>query len=232
MPALIDEAGKRYGRLTVIKRVGNRRGKACWLCLCDCGNKTIVRGDHLRSGHTRSCGCLQFESLINEIGNRYGRLTVIGRAENDKKGGARWRCQCDCGRVVIVQGSSLRQGRTKSCGCLTALPEEQAACNYLYAQYRAGAQHRGYKFELTKAEFKKIIQQPCYYCGREPARRLLRYSNFAHNGLDRLDSNKGYTRNNVVPCCPKCNYAKQSMTVQEFADWIRRAYEHFAKHLD
>lgn len=53
----------------------------------------------------------------NEIGNTYGYLTVISRAENNKEGRARWLCKCKCGNEVIVLGKHLRSGNTKSCGC-------------------------------------------------------------------------------------------------------------------
>lgn len=56
-------------------------------------------------------------ALKNEIGNTYGYLTVIARAENSKDGRARWLCKCKCGNEVIVLGKSLRNGNTKSCGC-------------------------------------------------------------------------------------------------------------------
>ena len=55
--------------------------------------------------------------LKNECGNRYGMLSVISVAPS-KNGYGRWVCQCNCGKTVIVTGSSLRQGNTKSCGCL------------------------------------------------------------------------------------------------------------------
>ena len=56
-------------------------------------------------------------ALKNEIGNIYGYLTVIERAENTKEGRARWLCQCKCGNTVVVLGKHLRSGNTKSCGC-------------------------------------------------------------------------------------------------------------------
>lgn len=55
--------------------------------------------------------------LIDLTGQRFGRLTVLERAWS-RKGQLFWRCKCDCGRICDVQGSSLRNGRTKSCGCL------------------------------------------------------------------------------------------------------------------
>ena len=56
---LIDLTGKRFGRLTVIRRVENNNyGAAMWLCVCDCGKETIKTGYCLREGHVKSCGCL------------------------------------------------------------------------------------------------------------------------------------------------------------------------------
>lgn len=53
-----DIKNMRFGKLTVVdKTTPSKSGNARWVCLCDCGNKTIVIGSHLRSGHTTSCGC-------------------------------------------------------------------------------------------------------------------------------------------------------------------------------
>lgn len=57
-------AGKRYGRLVVIERAGSRRKRALWKCRCDCGNFALVTGDDLRTGGTRSCGCLGAERRV------------------------------------------------------------------------------------------------------------------------------------------------------------------------
>ena len=51
-------------------------------------------------------------------GMTFGRLKVIERADNDKNGNAFWKCKCECGAIVIVNGNSMRRGHTKSCGCL------------------------------------------------------------------------------------------------------------------
>jgi hypothetical protein len=53
----------------------------------------------------------------NEIGNRYGRLTVQ-RLYDRNKGYARWLCLCDCGQTTVALGTHLRSGNTQSCGCL------------------------------------------------------------------------------------------------------------------
>ena len=51
------------------------------------------------------------------LGKRFGRLTVVGREENNRNGNSRWRCVCDCGGETIAYSYSLTAGRTQSCGC-------------------------------------------------------------------------------------------------------------------
>jgi hypothetical protein len=54
-----DLTGKKFGMLTVLRDSGIKvGGRIKWECLCDCGKRTVVSGKNLRSGHTRSCGCL------------------------------------------------------------------------------------------------------------------------------------------------------------------------------
>ena len=64
---LICLDGKKYGNLTVVKRheINNKYNKPRWLCKCDCGNTTIVDGDKLKNGNTKSCGCLKLQAAIN-----------------------------------------------------------------------------------------------------------------------------------------------------------------------
>jgi len=72
MGRLIDLTGKTFGKLRVIERVGSetRDGQVrpTWLCECRCGNQTVVIGANLRSGATRSCGCLRRETASRKSG--------------------------------------------------------------------------------------------------------------------------------------------------------------------
>lgn len=56
--------------------------------------------------------------FIDLTGQRFGRLVVVNRIENNKYGETRWHCRCDCGNEIDVFGGNLRKGHTKSCGCL------------------------------------------------------------------------------------------------------------------
>lgn len=63
-----DITGKKFHRLTAIKRVGsNKEGRAIWLCKCDCGKEIVVSGVLLRNGAVKSCGCLQLEKLAKAV---------------------------------------------------------------------------------------------------------------------------------------------------------------------
>lgn len=72
MGAFVDITGKKFGRLTAIKRVGTKSGSPLWLCGCDCGNTTEVNSRSLRVGNTRSCGCIHSEQLAKR--NHESRL--------------------------------------------------------------------------------------------------------------------------------------------------------------
>jgi hypothetical protein len=120
-------AGKRFGKLTVISRAqNNKTGQSSWYVRCDCGNQKIVTGSKLTTGHTLSCGCLVNEKInnylatvrLNLIGKTFTNLTVLSRGSNSKYGQTQWLCKCVCGNEVIVSGTALKSGKTKSCGCL------------------------------------------------------------------------------------------------------------------
>lgn len=65
MGKFINLTGQRFGRLTAVKRVGTKNGSPLWECICDCGRIIQVSTNHLRSGNTRSCGCIHKEQLVS-----------------------------------------------------------------------------------------------------------------------------------------------------------------------
>lgn len=70
----LELEGQKFGRLTAIKWVStNKQGNSEWLCKCDCGNETIVNSQKLKSGKTKSCGCLNSEIVTrrNKGGAKY-----------------------------------------------------------------------------------------------------------------------------------------------------------------
>lgn len=117
-----DLTGRRFGALIVLRRGENDpHGRVRWVCRCDCGKECVVSSERLKSGRTRSCGCQRTSQSYNAndlTGQRFGRLTVCGRAGSSAQKTV-WHCRCDCGNEVDVLGGSLIQGQTRSCGCLS-----------------------------------------------------------------------------------------------------------------
>ena len=128
-----DMADKRFGKLVVIERAGTHvspsgQKQPTWLCRCDCGNEVVVSSQSLKTGHTKSCGCLpkkkKGSGIIDLTNKRFGKLIVVERSEDyqyKSKGNIAkvptWLCKCDCGNTVVAQGGNLRNGITTSCGC-------------------------------------------------------------------------------------------------------------------
>lgn len=228
MPRIKDEIGNRYGRLTVIEKAGqNEKKSLLWKCRCDCGNISVCVGDLLRRGTVRSCGCLR--RIDEKIGAKYGKLTVVKKAGTNKWGQVQWECRCKCGNITKVVGSSLRNGHIKSCGCLHGLPEGEAAFNAIVNSIKFSAKKRGYSYELTNKQLREITKKNCHYCNSPPSNAQKTYyanGNYTYSGVDRVNNKKGYTIDNVVPCCRICNRAKDTMSTTEFLKWIERVSTH------
>lgn len=112
--------GKRFGKLLILSQKKNLKQ---WHCLCDCGNKTLVKECKLLNGEKKSCGCLRKETptlMLKKaikknqklkVGMRFARLEIISTYPTKAK--------CACGNIIdIKRTGSLYNGDKKSCGCL------------------------------------------------------------------------------------------------------------------
>lgn len=162
------------------------------------------------------------------VGRKFGKLTVVRRMYERRAGGNRqkvyqyYECLCDCGEAKIVRRDGLLRGTTRSCGCLRKfiLPPGQALINQRFCNYSTWARRRDYEFSLTREQFGRIVILDCHYCGASPSIHLKRPGIYRGevriNGIDRVDNNLGYTLDNIVPCCKRCNKMKQTYTETEF----------------
>ena len=187
------------------------------------------------------------------IGKKFGRLTVIKLLEErGNNGKLRYLCECECGNTHITSGDSIRSGKSKSCGCLKKEfieknkfertdDREKAILKVQYAHIKRRNRLKGFRDIMTFDEFCQLSKSKCYYCGIEYSKEIEDCYNETKskgrisdtvvriNGIDRIDSNKGYTIDNVVACCKYCNTAKSTMTQEEFKQWIKRIYEYYVK---
>lgn len=147
--------------------------------------------------------------LINEIGNIYGDLTVISRAENhinpNGKPRVQWNCLCKCGNTCIVLGESLRQGRTKSCGkCDRSIRNRERASDkvckemlgkiYNYLKVLAPG---SYDVEISGKRRRKVICQ-CLLCG------------------DIIETRVNWIKNGTIGSCGKHSKSRGEIHVKDF----------------
>src|SRR5574344_1211970 len=191
--------------------------------------------------------------FLDRTNMRYGRLLVIKHAGKDKRNKHLWLCKCDCGNEKIVVGDNLSSGKSNSCGCLKyeflhkrgnqwGLYEDREDAIFKVQYSHLKRRNNRYGGDIISFdEFKQKSKQPCFYCGLEYSKILedrlnetikckkLSDTVVKINGIDRLNSNMGYSSNNTVPCCKYCNMAKNTMTVDDFKKWVSRVYENFIK---
>lgn len=118
MGKIKDLTGEVFGKLKVIEMTPERRNRqVVWKCECECGNTTYVVGQALRTGHTKSCGCLNYEKKdINSLeGQIFGKLTVLHRSDFSFNNKVYWTCKCECGCTLDVSGTDLRNKNVESC---------------------------------------------------------------------------------------------------------------------
>ena len=187
----------------------------------------------------------------NRIGDIYGRLLVKSHAGKDHRKKHLWLCVCDCGKEKIVVSDNLSSRKSNSCGCLKTeflakkgnqwglyTDRESALLKVQYSHLKRRNTKLGFNEVIAFEEFSILSKSSCKYCGIEYSREIEDRLNESKkrkrlsdhilkcNGIDRVDNSSGYTSINSVPCCKYCNFAKHTMTEDDFYKWIKRVYEY------
>lgn len=218
---IMREHGVPSSRITVLRRVEdyispNGYVVAQWECQCDCGKTFVSSGKSIRSGKTKSCGCLQKEkaSLLNE------NL----RIRNDNNVITHKKCYF-CNELKEIaefhHNKCTADGYTNMCKECSRHTVERR-----YKNYKQGAKSRDLDFNLSKEEFDEITKMPCKYCGEYSGVFLGVY----FCGIDRIDSNIGYVKDNVVPCCEICNRMKLDYKFDDWVNKMKKILNHLEEH--
>lgn len=168
-----------------------------------------------------------------DIGSVFGRLTIKGLfslwpRDSSKRTRQIAKCVCICGTQTEVRRECLTSGDTKSCGCLhkeivskRLLKSSSKGRWPLFQSYQKGAAIRNLNFLLSFDDFISLVQKECFYCKSSPHNN---HKGFVCGGIDRVDNSRGYEKENCVPCCRRCNRAKDVMSLKEFLLWIENIY--------
>lgn len=230
MKDMSEFIGKKYGYFTVIDVVKARSGAAHFefVLECVCGKKSYSRKYMLETGKHISCGCKGIASPI--IGDKFGKWTVM--QDVTKVGKRAYVCKCTCGFSKTLEISDLINGRSKGCqNCANNKTIKKRRSDYIpyskvYASYKANAKKLNREFYLTFDEAQSLFIAPCHYCKVEPSTKVKqKVEDLWYNGIDRKDNSIGYTKENSVTCCKICNYAKHTMSYDEYKEWLSETAE-------
>lgn len=198
-------------------------------CICICGNNHCVDMNHWKNEKIKSCGCLKYRSLI---GKSYGRLTVIEETDRrrvNSTGEKYWNCKCICGNTVEIATTDLtKKNGTRSCGCLQTKKDlDKVRRLRIFSRKKSDARRRKIEFELDEFELENLINRNCFYCNSTESNKMKiskREKDYyvKYMGIDRKDCSLGYTVENSIPCCFRCNTIKNRMTFKEYLEKIAR----------
>ncbi len=151
-----------------------------------------------------------------------------------------------CGRTFVIDGRNIRNGGSKRCvDCgqksghikqkgqiRTKRTSQESAYHYLFNRLKKDARKRKIDWTLTEEQVKNLVMDNCNYCGAVPGLSCnpLKYmslsqkntdgANILRNGIDRVDSSKGYEIANVCTACEQCNKAKLDHSIEDFKTWV------------
>lgn len=186
--------------------------------------------------------CASIENHNKHIGEKTDRYEILAFDHIDPiNKNAYYKVKClKCGDISIKQWAVIIHKSKNYLGCLKCkegngrIPSLETPINGFYRQYKKSAESRKISFNLTLEEFKKLINKPCTYCGSNPTSDTYINGNKFNktneliyvNGIDRIDSTKGYSVNNCVPCCTMCNKMKLDYSLENFKTQISKIYHY------
>lgn len=247
-PKIACVPGQRFGKLVVVRKFtkytsGDKPCSAC-ICKCDCGKDCEVWSSQLRYENKDSCGCVPKRGQRHQCppGERYGMLTILSTHSKEV-----WNrkykfaiCRCDCGNEVELKTSYLRNGHTSSCGCLLRRSGHMSP-NFkghgeigksVWANIIEGSKRRSrdIPFEITIEQAWDLFEAQNRGCaisgvpidfGERIGRRSGQTKRSRSASLDRIDSSKGYTIDNVQWIHKDLQFMKGSMSDGKFIQWCK-----------
>lgn len=234
----INLSGQKFGKLTVIKRNGSsNHGQARWMCECECEKIVTINSGSLRQGLTTSCGCNRRNEFFK--GQQINKLTLVEIYDSDKHGNIRWRCKCECGEESIVCSSSLNNGKVDGCAkcAIKNRSGSKSSCfngyqeitGTFWGNIKKSSRTRSLEFSITIKQAWELFLKQNRKCALSGLFLTLNTKANSHTGtasLDRIDSSKGYTIDNVQWVHKDINIMKSDHSDKEFINYCKLVANH------
>lgn len=207
-PVQEDLVGKKFNMLVVIEF--SRKydtNRYYWKCLCDCGNETEVRGDKLKDSTTRSCGCFEEQSKKNPNNTLTHQQCYLCKEIKELN------------KNNFTKHKQTLSGFRHLCNiCATSGKERLRHLRHLlFGGYYYGDNKKGLTSDISLDFILDFLKEgvACYSCD------IKQNESLSVLGLDRIDNLKGHLKDNVLPCCTKCNRTRgDRFTVEEMKEEI------------
>jgi hypothetical protein len=184
----------------------------------------------------------------NLVGKRFGKLVVVEPILTSTRG--RWLCLCDCGNTKEAETWNLKNSKVVSCGCRSkeAAIERSLLGNEspgwqgtkdiprrVYSACKTNAEKRGIPFNLTIEDIQEVFENQkglCRYTQlpitfEQPRITGTNRRYKSNASIDRIDSNKSYTKDNIQLVEKRVNMMKWKLTEEEFLDLAKMINENF-----
>lgn len=228
----IDLSNEKYDVIEVIRekyKDSKKTNLYNYVMICkDCGHIIKISKSSFKQ-YTTCAKCNQTKYYNDFVGFENIAFKVIDFEKSINRR-LYYKVQCkNCNSILIMRKDNIL--KATKCHCINCIgnnktPSKFGPLNVYKYYYKEGARSRGFNWEISDEEFYDIISKPCFYCGSEPKpiQSLKRYIKVKEsinvNGVDRLDSNLGYTIENCVPCCSMCNRMKMNYTLNDFVNHV------------
>lgn len=220
LPDHINPKGKRYQRVHV---------------KCACGHSYAVNAINLLRGTKQCRHCTHAKHVQYHVGNTYGHLTIIGFFYDATKRRMAV-CRCSCGQETTIFTGLFKRITTPSCGCKPIGNYQgcESLSGAFYSRMREGAKRRELAFDVTKEELWHLYEKQQGKCALTGAPVHLdpHVLKNCTASVDRIDSKKGYTPENVQWVHKDINRMKQTFSQERFLHLCRRVCQPSDEPLD
>lgn len=224
--------GDTYGQWTILEilpRPSKDKKRSAFACRCRCGATKVVYAPRSGLERCQICKATTNNRHIDLTGRTFGHWTVLGP---DRKPGRRkrWLCRCVCGNESAILATSLLHGNSTK--CRKCVHEQMRICGALsfqrYFLTKQGAERRGIRFDITRAQLQQLYDEQegkCAISGvpivfGNSIREVKAGADTA--SLDRKDSTKAYTMDNIQWVHRVVNIMKGSLSLDQLVRWCRQ----------
>lgn len=170
---------------------------------------------------------------VNLIGRRFGSLIVIGEFKGNLEGdtttkGIKWDCRCDCGRRIVTWGRFLTKGDKTSCGCHRFKGYKEISGVH-FSRIKRQAKSRNKSFNVTLPQIWDLFisqNRKCALSGVELFADMNPMNKESTASLDRIDSSKGYTLDNIQWVHKDINRCKWHFSENDFLGWVKKIHDY------